>query len=157
VNAIIIILGIISVLFVLTYLTKRRFGVLGLALSAGAILSELWSKDITPYIKQAGLEIVAPPLETIVTFVIILLPALLLLFSGPSYSKKSQRIIGSAAFALLATAFLLEPLGNALIFTGEGLKYYTLLTDNRAWIVTAGLLFALFDILSIKQIKPAKE
>lgn len=156
-NVVIVVLIIIAALFALTYFTKRRFGVLGLALAAGAMLSDLWASDVTPYIERAGLQIVAPPMETIVAAAITLLPAIVLLFSGPAYAKKSQRIVGAAAFALLAAAFLLEPLGNALVITVDGLKYYTLLSENRVWIITAGILFALFDLLTVKSPKPSKE
>ena len=41
--ALVIILGIAVVLFILAFLTKRRFGVLGLGLAAGVVLSQLWA------------------------------------------------------------------------------------------------------------------
>lgn len=155
-NVLIIVGGFVVTLFVMAYFTKRQFGVLGLALASGATLSGLWAQNLTPYIESAGVQIVAPPMETVVAAAMTLLPAVILLFSGPSYSKKSQRVIGAGAFALLAVAFLLEPLGNALVITGEGVTYYTWLTENRVWIVTAGLLFALVDILTAKTPKPEK-
>ncbi len=155
-NVLIIVGGFIVTLFVMAYFTKRRFGVLGLALAGGATLSGLWARDLTPYIERVGVNIIAPPMETVVAAGMTLLPAIILLFSGPSYSKKSQRVIGAGAFALLAVAFLLEPLGNALVITGEGVAYYTWLTENRIWIITAGLLFALFDILTVKTPKLEK-
>ena len=149
-NIVIVVLVILAVLFTVAYFTKRRFGVLGLALTAGAMLSEMWAETVTPYIEQAGLEIVAPPLETVVASVLILLPAVLLLFSGPTYSKVIQRIIGAAAFALLAAAFLLVPLGGALVITGDGMRAYEFMTDNRSYIITAGIVFALIDLLMVK-------
>ena len=41
---------ILIALFGLAFLTKRRFGVLGLALAAGAMLSSLWAESLTPVI-----------------------------------------------------------------------------------------------------------
>lgn len=149
-NVVIVILAILVALFALTFFTKRRFGVLGLALAAGAVLSDLWAADVTPYVQKAGFVISAPPMQTVVAAIIILLPAVLLLFSGPTYHKKIQRVVGAFAFALLAVAFLLEPLGNALVLTGEGKDIYTMLVDNREYIITAGIIFALFDLLSVK-------
>ena len=156
-NVVVVVLIIVAALFALVFFTKRRFGVLGLALAAGALLSGMWATDATPYIQQAGLQVVAPPMETLVAAAMILLPAIVLLFSGPKYSKMSQRVIGSAAFALLAAAFLLDPLGGALVLTGNNQDIYKLLADHHTWIITAGILFALFDLLTMKPPKPPKE
>lgn len=156
-NVIVVISVFVAVLFAAVYFTKRRFGALGLALAAGATLSSLWAAPLTPYIQQAGLQVVAPPMQSIVSAALILLPAFLLLFSGPIYSKKIQRGIGATVFALLAVAFLLEPLGGALVLQGESQAVYATLVQNQNWIITGGLLFALFDLLTIKTPKPSKE
>src|SRR3954465_8231908 len=116
----IIFLIIIGILFATAYFTKRRFGVLGLALAAGAMLSTLWVGDLTPIIAQAGIVLVKPPLESVVSAALILLPALLLLSSGPSYKSQVQRLVGAGAFAVLAAALLLDPLGSALVIDGVG-------------------------------------
>ena len=143
-----IVLGIcLAVLFVLAYVTKRRFGVLGLALTAGATLSNMWAMQATPYVEKAGLVLVSPPLESVVAAVIILLPAVILLFSGPKYHEGPFRIVGAAAFALLASAFLLAPLGNALVLPADSQKLFDILSDNRIWIITAGIVFAVIDLL----------
>lgn len=149
-NIVYTVLVAIILLFVLAYWTRRRFGVLGLALCAGALLSNMWGEQITPYIQKAGLVIVSPPLTSVVEALLILLPAVVLLFSGPTYSKKYQRIIGAAFFALLAAAFLLAPLGNSLSLDEMGTFYYNLLADNKAIIITAAIAYALFDIVTLK-------
>ena len=148
---IVIIYGVILlVLFGMAYVTKRRFGVLGLALAAGAMLSELWAEKLTPIVASAGIQVSAPPLSTIVAVLLVLLPAVLLLTSGPVYNKRSERMIGALMFALLAVALLVEPLGSGLVLEGESLKVYELLFENRVYIVTAGLLVALFDLVFAK-------
>ena len=153
-----IVLGIILVtLFALAFFTKRRFGVLGLSLTAGATLSTMWASTLTPFVQKSGFIIAAPPMETVVGAILILLPAILLLFSGPTYSKMNQRLIGAAAFALLASAFLLDPLGGALVLDGDSQEVYTLLADNRMYIITAGIVFALFDLLTVKSKHKEKE
>ena len=149
-NAVIVMLGMVAVLFALAFFTKRRFGLLGLALTAGATLSAMWAATLTPYIRQAGLDLVAPPLQSVVAAGIIVLPAVVLLFSGPMYTKVWQRVIGSALFALLAMALLFESLGSALVLQGEGQTVYALLGQYRTWIITAGILLALFDLLIVK-------
>lgn len=146
-----IIYGVVLILlFLLAYFTKRRFGVLGLALAAGAMLSELWAEKLTPLVESTGIQISAPPLATIVAVSLVVLPALLLLASGPTYHKKSERLVGALFFALLAVALLIEPLGSGLVLEGDGQMVYTLLYENRVYIVTAGLVIALIDLLFAK-------
>ena len=156
-NVAIVLLILLAVLFALTFFTKRRFGVLGLALTAGATLSSLWTPDVVPIVQQAGVELVAPPLSSVVAAAIILLPAVVLLFSGPTYSSKLQRAIGSLVFSLLALAFMLEPLGGALVLEGDGKRLFDILVEYRVWIITAGILLALADLLFVKTPKISKE
>lgn len=156
-NVVIVILILVAILFVAPFFTKRRFGVLGLALTAGATLSALWAADLVPFVEGAGVELVAPPLESVVAAAVILIPPILLLFSGPTYHKTWQKVVGSAAFALLAVAFLLDPLGNALVLQGDSQKVYTFLVENKTWIITGAIIYALYDLLTLKTPKPAKE
>ena len=126
-------------LFGLAYLTKRRFGVLGLALAAGSMLSGLWAETLTPIVAGAGIQVDVPPLITIVSVALVLLPAVLLLFSGPSYHERCLRLGGAALFALLAFALLIEPLGSALVLQDQGKVIYDFVAENQVYIVTAGL------------------
>lgn len=138
---------IIASLFATAFFTKRRFGVLGLALAAGGMLSSLWVGDLTPIIRNAGLVIVAPPLESVVAAALILLPAVILLFSGPTYRDTFHRIVGALAFAMLATALLLEPLGSALVIEGVGRQVYDFFVEYKVIIITVTLVLAIIDVL----------
>lgn len=156
-TSVIVFLLLISTLFIVAYFTKRRYGVLGLALAAGSILSTLWVGDLTPIIAQAGFVLIKPPLESVVASLLILLPAMLLLTSGPAYHKAFQRVIGALLFSILATVLLLEPLGAALIIEGTGKEVYDFLTANRVIIITICLVAAVSDILFTKTPKiPSK-
>ena len=146
-NVAIVFVVIILLLFALAYVTKRRFGVLGLALAAGSMLSELWAAQLTPVVRDAGLILQNPPLITIVSVVLVLLPAIFLLFSGPSYRGSPRRLFGAFLFASLAFALLVEPLGSALVLQGEGRMIYEFFANNRVYIVTVGLIVAVFDLL----------
>ncbi len=152
-NFVIILLIIAAIFFVTTYFTKRRFGVLGLALAAGSMVSTLWSGEVTAFIEGAGIELLAPPLSSVVEASIVLLPAILLLFSGPSYSKRWQRLVGSAVFTLLAITFLLTPFGSSLSLDENSMKVYNFLVSNSSLIITLGLAYALYDILTHKTLK----
>lgn len=155
---VVIFLMIVALLFAAVFLTRRRFGVLGLALAAGAMLSTLWVGDLTPLIASAGIVIIKPPLESLVSAGLILLPAVLLLFTGGStYKSLLQRVIGAAAFATLAVALLLDPLGSALVIEGTGKQVYDFFVRNQTLIVTAGLALAILDVLATKTPKPTKD
>ncbi len=148
---VIIVFGLtLAALFVLAYYTKRRFGVLGLALAAGAMLSSLWALELTPLVKSTGIDIVSPPLATIVGVILVLLPAVLLLASGPTYHNKREQILGAFLFSSLALALLIEPLGTGLVLQGDSRMVYEWLIEYRVWIVTAGLVAALIDLMFTK-------
>lgn len=153
----IVLAGVLAVLFAAAFITNRRLGVLGFALAAGSVLSSLWAETVTPWLRDFGLEIVAPPMTLLVAVVILLLPAILLLFSGPSYAKKTGRIIGASLFALLACAFLVDPLGANIILTPESQGVYDFIVANHEYIITLGLLASLFDLLATKTRKPPKD
>lgn len=149
-NVAIVYLVVLILLFALSYFTRRRFGVLGLALAAGAMLSDLWAQQLTPVVRSTGLEITAPPLATLVAVSLVLLPAILLLFSGPSYHNRMEQVIGAFLFSALATALLIEPLGSGLVLQGESKEVYDWFYANRVYIVTLGLIAALVDLLFAK-------
>lgn len=147
----VVIFSVIAVvLFVAAFLSKRRFGVLGLALLAGVTLSGLWRETVTLIVSGLGLRSHAPPLETLVGAGIILFPALLLLLSGPTYRTVVQRIAGALAFTLLALALLLQPLGDALVITGVGRTVYDMFMQYHATIITACVIFAILDLFGAK-------
>jgi hypothetical protein len=150
-------LVVAGALFAVAFFSKRRFGVLGLALVAGVTFSNLWVSDVTPMIARAGVVLVQPPLESVVSVGLILLPALLLLSSGTLYKTLRQRIIGSLAFAVLAIALLLEPLGSALVIDHVGKPVYDFFVQYRAVIITSGMAFAIFDLVLTKSPKHGKE
>lgn len=152
-SLVVILIIIIAILFIVTYVTRRRFGVLGLALCAGYLLSTMWTGQVTPWVEGAGIELFTPPLESVVAAVLVLLPAVLLLFSGPANHGKWQRLIGAAAFALLAASFLLGPLGSSLSLDGTGAKIYSFLVDNKSVIITVAIVYALYDILTMRTSK----
>lgn len=154
---VVIFLGIVVALFAVVFFTRRRFGILGLALAAGAILSNLWVGDLTPIIAGAGVVVVKPPLESVIATGLTLLPAVILLASGPTHKGSIQRAVGAAAFAVLAVALLLEPLSVALVIDAAGKPLYDFFAQYRAIIITMCLIFAVGDILLTKHAKRHRE
>lgn len=138
------------ILFVSAYITKRRFGLLGLALAAGSILSGLWSYDADLVVGATGL-FPSGPLTTAITLsAIVMLPAGILLFHGYTYKSVLGRIIGALLFTLLALAFLVEPLSHALTLEGLGVDVYSQLVNNKDIIIGFGLVLAVVDLFLTK-------
>lgn len=146
-NALLVLVVLFVALFVMSYLTKRRFGVLGLALCAGSLLSASWTSTLTPWVESQGVVFVSPPLSAVVSTLLILGPALLLLFSGPTYSSQIQRIAGAVAFSVLAFVFLLQPIGIAFVFDDSTSQVYNTVQQSSNLLIVLGILAALGDIL----------
>lgn len=143
-----IVFGVILVLlFALAFVTKRRFGVLGLALGAGSILSSLWAQTLTPMVEHAGVVVNQPPMITVVSVALVLLPAIILFLGGPKYHGLVPRLLGAFCFAALALALLIQPLGSAFVLHGNSQQIYDFFVTNRVYIVTIGLILAVGDLL----------
>lgn len=147
---IIIICVVIAILlFASAFITRRRFGLLGLALAAGSLLSGIWGYDAG--LIASGLGIPTGSLTTAITMaVLVLLPAVVLLFHGYTYKTYVGRVIGASLFTLLALAFLIEPLGHVLMPTGFGADVYSWLNINREAIIGFGLIVAVVDLFLTK-------
>jgi hypothetical protein len=105
--------------------------------------------------RGAGFDLFVPPLSSVVAACLVLLPAVLLLVNGPTYHSKTKRLVGAAIFALLATSFLLGPLGDALKLDSTGETIYRILINNKTIIITAGIGYALYDVITLRT--PKKE
>lgn len=134
-------------LFTLAFLTKRRFGVLGLALAAGALISANWAAILTPFLVDKGLNIEFIPVTVFVHACLVLLPALLLLMGGPTYRGGPMRFVGALAFAILAVIFLLQPLGDFLRLDGVSQQAYQFISVKQNIIIVVGLSLAVVDLL----------
>jgi len=151
-----ILAGVLVAMFVIAYLTKRRFGVLGLALAAGAVISTIWTDMASGWLGSHDLNLDLGFQSGLAAAGLTLAPAMLLLFSGPTYSGQLKRIVGAGLFALLAAAFMVQPIGSALVLTDEARQTYELIESNRDLIIGIGLIVAIFDVFMTKTPKPPK-
>jgi hypothetical protein len=149
-SVLIVFILVATLLFVSAYITKRRFGLLGLALAAGATLSTIWNFDAGLVVGSVGI-FPSGPLTTAVTLAaIVLLPAAVLLFHGYTYKSYIGRVVGALMFTALASAFLVEPLGFALPLDGAGNDIYRWLIQYKDAIISVGLVFAVIDLFLTK-------
>lgn len=145
------------VLFVLAFVSKRRFGLLGLALAAGATISTIWSYDAGLVVSATGLLPEGPATQAIVQSLVVLLPAILLLFHGYSYKNGLARAVGSLMFAVLALAFLVEPLEYALPLSGAAAEAYSTIKQYKDAIISVGVILAVLDIFFTKPARAIKK
>lgn len=156
-NSLIVVVLFCAALFLVSFMTKRRFGVLGLALSAGALLSLHWSDVLTPFLESQGIKLAAPPLSILVQMSLVLIPPLLLLFSGPTYTKMLPRVVGSLAFMALAVTFLEEILAATLILSGPSTLGFQFLHEHKSELIVVGVIGAIIDVLLTRKSRGHKE
>lgn len=147
---------VLAVLFVLAYFTKRRYGVLGLGLTAGYVLSEHVAKEVAGFLRYLDFPI--EPLTPIsaARIALILLPALLLMVAGPKYGDKRSRIVGSIIFALFGTFLVLAPIVASLPANdAQTMEYLRYAAENSSLITALGVALAVFDLMKTHRIKPA--
>jgi len=152
-EVLLICLFIAILLFISAFMARRRFGLLGLALAAGSLLSVIWAYDAGLIVGAFGIPS-GPATEAVILMIIILLPAGVLLFHGYTYKTLLGRIVGASLFTLLALAFLIEPLGHVLALRGDGANIYRWLVNNKSFIIGAGLIFAVIDLFLTKPVQP---
>ena len=159
---IVLLLAVLIGLFLLAFFTKRRFGVLGLSLAAGVVLSQYAARYLTQFYESNQLSFGPLSYNSASIITLTVLPALMLLISGPKYSTNKSAMVGSIGFALLGMFFIAGPL-TASLPPAEPLVRDILLLIGE-WenlIVVIALALALVDTfmvhnLSIKKPKSKK-
>lgn len=148
--------SIIAVVFLVTFLSGRRFGPLALSLAAGAMLAEIWAGWLVVVVAGLGFEVPGLPHGVIATLIILLGPLLMLLLGGPRYFKKFERVASALCIALLTAALLVEPLGQYMTLDADALRVYSLLVEWQPYVITAGLGLGLIDLFLLHTAKTAK-
>jgi len=150
---VIVFFGVVAILFAGAYFSKRRFGLLGLALTAGAALSSIWGYEAGLITQALGVIGDGSVSQAVAQSILILLPAILLLFHGYAYKNTIARVIGSLLFAVFALAFLVEPLGHVLPLSGFGATAFNWIVANKSIIIGAGIICSIVDIFFTKPVR----
>lgn len=156
-NVVIVFVALAIVLFVAAYVTGRHFGLLGLALAAGSILSGIWSYDAGLVVSSVGIFPSGAVTTAATLSAIVVLPAVILLFHGYAYKNPIARVVGAALFTLLALAFLVDPLGHAFVLQGTGANVYRWLQNNKDLIISIGMILAVVDLFFTKPARLAEK
>ncbi len=157
-NTLLVFGGLFIVLFVASLLSKRRFGALGLALAAGSILSGIWDGTASLLVSIANVVPQGNWNLAVTKGLVVLLPAVVLLFHGVTYKTMASRIFGSLLFAGLALTFLVDPLSTVLSSNGLGGQVIAWLKGNYPVLVSLGMVLAVFDLFTTNsQVKHERE
>jgi hypothetical protein len=144
----VILLVLVLSLFAIAFVTKRRFGVLGLGLTAGLVLSQVLTKDTAGFLRYFDFPIGSLTYEAAGSALLILAPALVLLVSGPKYSDRRLAIAGSALFAVFGVVLLLTPLAPILITADPSVQpMMSAIALNNPTIISAGVIAAVVDMM----------
>lgn len=135
-------------LFGLAYLTKRRYGVLGLGLTAGMVLSQEVAQEVGSFLQYTDFPVEPLTVTSAASIFLILAPAFALLLSGPKYFDHRLAIIGSAMFAIFGTILLLGPLMISLPLTDASIEpILSQIALHSPLIITAGVVAAVIDTM----------
>lgn len=150
--------AIFGLLFIIGFLSKRRFGTLGLGLTAGYLLWQLWKSQLLITVSQAKLpEIGIVSWMTVFGLLLILLPSLFLTLSGSVNHSKINRIISSVVYAVLAIILCAEALLFSFSLTGQVRAIYDIIDANKIYIITVGIILAILDNLGLVKASTAKK
>jgi membrane protein len=145
--SVIILFGAILVaVFMIAFVSSRRFGPLALSLAAGFLLSEWWVSWLTELLDRLKLAVSWLPNGVIAALILTLIPLFALLLGGPRYQRKHEKIISAVAIAFLTAALLVVPLGKYVSLDGQAMDLYKVFANSWRYIATAGLVFGLVDL-----------
>lgn len=137
----------VGVLFLVTWTSRRSMGVPTIALAAGALMADLWTNSLTPFVAQTGIVIVSPPLASIVSIALTLLPALLVMFRSHKVSSHYRSIVGSLVFAILGAMLTYGAFSNAVVLDDASKQYVLEIVKYQNAVITACILLAVIEVL----------
>lgn len=147
-----IVLGIyFFALFALGFFSRRSMAIASLALTAGAVLAELWTDSLTPIVAEAGVLVVRPPLASLVAVGLTLIPAVLVMVRSPKTAHHVQAIVSSIVFAILGVMLTYGAFTNAVVLDAASEQYVTQFMKYDAIIITVAIVVAIGEVLFHKK------
>jgi hypothetical protein len=130
------------VLFLLAFLSRRRFGHLGLALAAGVLLSSQ-TYDFIDMFFQTFKEYLGGITPSQATAILLCLaPSLILMLSGRRYHSTKMRIIGALMYTVMA-GFAILPFVLSSVDFPDDVK--NIISTSHTAAITVGIVVAVAD------------
>lgn len=139
--------GSILIVFVISLIFKKRFGLMGLGLCAGYILNEFAKNSIVKLL--GGFSVNGYMLGSdVIQLLIVISPMLVLLFFSKKCKNHILRIVNSLAVAVLSAAFTVSifSFSNSNLFSYE-YDVYNFINSYRSLIIVAGITYSIVDIV----------
>lgn len=143
ISATIIIAILLIALFLLSFITGRRFGILGLGVAAGTLLASqtLLPLEAVFQLFQQYLGGISPAQAA--TILLLLAPSIILMFSGGArYDSKKMRLIGSLLYTTMA-GFAILPFVMSQIEIPNEIKNVVL--TSHTFALAIGVVLAVID------------
>jgi hypothetical protein len=138
-----LIVGIMLVaLFLLAFISGRRFGLLGLGLAAGVLLAGqtfVFVEEVFMVFKQY-LGGISPAQATAI--LLVLAPSLILMLSGPKYHSGKMRLIGALLYTVMA-GFAILPFVMSSVDIPNEVK--NVITASHVSAIAIGIIVAVVD------------
>lgn len=145
---IVVLLALMTLSFVMVYLMKRRSGLLILALTAGSVLSNQWSEQISQYIILLGMNVTQVVTIGVVTIILTILPMLLIMKSAKVSSGRLQYVLHAALCALVMVLYAEKSLRPVLATDTLANQIISGIEIYKMPILTFCLIIAIIDVTS---------
>ncbi|HET8690167.1 MAG TPA: hypothetical protein VFL81_01920 [Candidatus Saccharimonadales bacterium] len=141
------VIAVAAVLFIISFVTKRRFGVLGLGLAAGVIIASQFSRWLTQLLDRQAFGFDPFSDHAMAMIILVLAPAIILLAGGPRYKSHKSALLGSAGFVVLAFVLLIEPLAGNMGWLEQTVpNLVKFFSTNQGLIAAFGVILAIGDM-----------
>lgn len=137
-----IMISVLAALFILAFLSRRRFGHLGLALAAGVLLSGQ-TYDFIEGFFQAFQELLGGLTPSQATAILLCLaPSLVLMLCGRKYHSVKMRFIGALMYTVMA-AFAILPFVMSSMDIPSDVK--NIIMSLHTPVISIGIVVAVID------------
>ena len=137
---------LLVITFLLSYFSKRRFGLVVLGLVAGSVLSRAATTQATEFLQANNIVISSPPMGLVVSIGLLILPAAIFLMIGPHYHDLYKKILGSLVIAIVATVLIVAALQQDAPRLLEADVYVAQVMKYQSAIIIGAILSAVFDV-----------
>ncbi|MFZ1812098.1 MAG: hypothetical protein WAU02_01065 [Candidatus Saccharimonadales bacterium] len=155
---ILVVVGIVfAALFVVAFMTKRRYGVLAMALAAGSVLSTTAGRIVADSFSANAITFEPYDTDVVVMVLLTLAPVMTMFISGPTYHSKRAALVGAMAIGVVSVCLLLGPLvATWPADSAVSRDVVNMLGKWRNPLIMVGLVAAIIDTFTIHNVTPRK-